>query len=98
MVRTNYLTLLCMLGAAWFLANGLFAYDCSGTTASIWAWTFEGASTGASAATPTEACELARVNALFGETGVRLWTSFPALLVALVLVQLLMRHLSLKSR
>ena len=96
MIRTNFLTLLVVTGAIWLALSAFLAYDCGGQSQSLWFSAVSGLQNSASAGLSNgiQACELTRVKAVVGETGVRIWTSLPTGLVALILLQLLRRHLA----
>ena len=99
MIKTNLFSLAAVTGALWVAAGALLAYDCSGG-ATLVTSTLETAALAESNAIlgTASACELSRLEAIAGETGVRVWNSIPPGIVAIILLHLLRRHLSSHSR
>lgn len=99
MLRVNYLTSLLIIGALWLALSRFLAHDCGAGADSPWAYSLQGLSEtqAGQPLSPIEACELSRVHAIAGDSGVRIWTSLPTLLGALVLIHLLRRHLGARS-
>jgi len=97
MIRTNTFTIAIAIGLIWLIISAALAYDCSEGTTLVASSAQLTNDSGAILGTATT-CELSRIQAVAGDTGVRIWNSVPTGVVALVLLYLLRRQLASNSR